>query len=100
MQALVGQDAPFDRGRQQMKVLAGLEVTAKSVERTAEAIGADIAEGEQSEIRRAVQLDLPVIIRSSLNGGTIRRSSVGWVTVLTVSPIPIPLQPERKGTPP
>jgi len=62
MQALVGQDAPFDRGRQQMKVLAGLEVTAKSVERTAEAIGADIAEGEQSEIRRAVQLDLPVII--------------------------------------
>jgi hypothetical protein len=62
MQALVGQDAPFDHGRQQMKVLAGREVTAKSVERTAEAIGADIVEGEQSEIRRAVQLDLPVII--------------------------------------
>jgi hypothetical protein len=62
MQAIVGQEAPFDHGRGQMKVLAGLEVTAKSVERTAEAIGADIAEGEQSEIRRAVQLDLPVII--------------------------------------
>src|SRR6202011_4462837 len=61
-QALVGQEAPFDHGRQQMKVLAGLEVTAKSVERTAEAIGADIAEGDQSEIPRAVQLDLPVII--------------------------------------
>ena len=30
MQALVGQEAPFDRGREQMKVLAGLEVTAKS----------------------------------------------------------------------
>jgi hypothetical protein len=45
-----------------MKVLAGLEVTAKSVERTAEAIGADIAQGEQQEIRQAVQLDLPVII--------------------------------------
>jgi len=58
----VGQEAPFDHGRGQMKVLACLEVTAKSVERTAEAIGADIAEGEQSEIRRAVQLDLPVII--------------------------------------
>jgi hypothetical protein len=28
MQALVGQAAPFDPGRQQMKVLAGLEVTA------------------------------------------------------------------------
>jgi hypothetical protein len=62
MQAIVGQEAPFDHGRGQMKVLAGLEVTAQSVERTAEAIGADIAEGEQSEIRRAVQLDLPVII--------------------------------------
>ena len=62
MQATVGQDAPFDHGREQMKVLAGLEVTAKSVERTAEAIGAGIAEGEQHEIGKAVQLDLPVII--------------------------------------
>jgi hypothetical protein len=62
MQAMVGQEAPFDHGREQMKVLASLEVTAKSVERTAEAIGAEIAEGERREIRRAVQLDLPVII--------------------------------------
>jgi hypothetical protein len=62
MEAMVGQEAPFDRGRQQMKVLAGLEITAKSVERTAEAIGAEIAANEQSAIRRAIQLDLPVII--------------------------------------
>jgi hypothetical protein len=62
MQALVGQESPFDHGRQQMKILAGLEVTAKSVERTAEAIGADIAEGEQRQIAKAVQLDLPVIV--------------------------------------
>jgi hypothetical protein len=62
MHALVGQQAPFDRGREQMKVLAGLEVTAKSVERVAEAIGSDIAEGEWREMRQAVQLDLPVII--------------------------------------
>jgi hypothetical protein len=62
MQAIVGQEAPFDHGREQMKVLAGLEVTAKSVERTAEAIGADIAQGEQREIRKAIQLDLPVIV--------------------------------------
>jgi hypothetical protein len=62
MQALVGQEAPFDHGREQMKVLAGLEVTAKSVERTAEAIGADIAQCEQREIGRAVQLDLPVVV--------------------------------------
>jgi hypothetical protein len=61
MQAMVGQEAPFDRGREQMKVLAGLEVTAKSVERTAEAVGADIARREQEEIQEALQLDLPVV---------------------------------------
>jgi hypothetical protein len=62
MHALVGQESPFDHGRKQMEVLAGLPVTAKSVERTAEAIGADIAAGEQREIRKAIQLDLPVIV--------------------------------------
>lgn len=62
MQALVGQDSPFDHGREQMKILAGLEVTAKSVERTAEAIGADIAHHEQEEMRKIVQLDLPLVL--------------------------------------
>ena len=61
MEAMVGQDGPFDHGREQMRVLAGLEVTTKSVERTAEAIGADIAQGEQGEIERALQLDLPAV---------------------------------------
>lgn len=61
MQAMVGQDDPFDHGRQAMKVLAGLEVTAKSVERTAEVLGADIAQREQEEIQQALQLDLPVV---------------------------------------
>jgi hypothetical protein len=62
MQALVGQDTPFDDGREQMKVLAGLEVTTKSVERTAEAIGTDIAQCEQREIQKALQLDLPGVV--------------------------------------
>jgi len=61
MQALVGQEAPFDHGREQLQLLAGLEVTTKSVERTAETIGADIAQREQGEIQKALQLDLPVI---------------------------------------
>jgi hypothetical protein len=61
MHALVGQQAPFDHGREQMQLLAGLEVTAKSVERIAEAIGGDIAQREQGEIQKALQLDLPVI---------------------------------------
>ena len=59
MQALVGQEAPFDHGREQMKVLAGLEVTAKSVERTAEGIGADIAQHEQTP--KALPWDLPLV---------------------------------------
>jgi len=62
MQAVVGQETPFDRGRQQMKLLADLEVTTKAVERTAEAIGENIAAREQEEIQRAVQLDLPMVV--------------------------------------
>ena len=62
MLALIGSQVPFDHGRRQIELLAGLQVTAKSVERTAEAIGSDIAQGEQREIQRAVQLDLPIII--------------------------------------
>jgi hypothetical protein len=62
MQAVVGQEKPFDHGRQQLKLLADLEVTTKAVERTAEAIGEDIAARDQAEIQRAMQLDLPIIV--------------------------------------
>jgi len=59
LQAVVGQQAPFDHGRQQLKLLADLEVTTKAVERTAEAIGENIAAREQEEMQQALQLDLP-----------------------------------------
>jgi hypothetical protein len=62
MQALVGQEAPFEHGREQLKLLAGLDLTTKSVERVAEAIGADVARREQQEIDRALQLELPLIV--------------------------------------
>jgi len=62
MQAAVGQEVPFDQGRQQMKLLANLEVTTKAVERTAEAIGDNVAAREQEEIHRAMQLDLPIVV--------------------------------------
>jgi hypothetical protein len=62
MQALVGQQSSFDQGRQELQLLAGLEVTTKAVERTAEAIGADIAQCDQKEIDRALQLQLPLEI--------------------------------------
>jgi hypothetical protein len=61
MQAWVGQQAPFDHGREQLQLLAGLQVTTKSVERIAEAIGGDVARREQAEIEKALQLDLPVL---------------------------------------
>jgi hypothetical protein len=62
MQAIVGQEAPFDHGRQQMHLLADLEVTTKAVERNAEAIGEDIFKREQEQIQRTVQLDLPMVV--------------------------------------
>jgi hypothetical protein len=62
MEALVGQEAPFDQGRELLRGLAGLKVTTKAVERTAEAIGDDIAQREQQQIRQAVQLDLPIVV--------------------------------------
>jgi hypothetical protein len=62
MLALVGQQAPFDHGRQQMHLLAGLDLTTKSVERTAEDIGADIARTEQRQVDAAMQLDLPIVV--------------------------------------
>jgi hypothetical protein len=43
MLSVVGSEAPFDHGRQQMKLLADLEVTTKAVERTAETLGEDIS---------------------------------------------------------
>lgn len=66
MLALVGSEAPFDHGRLQIERLAGLEVTAKAVERTAEAIGADIAAGERREIQRALQLNLPIVVGQAI----------------------------------
>lgn len=60
--AWVGHPAAFQRGKEQRKILAGLEVTTQAVERTAEAIGEDIVQPEQEEIARALQLDLPEMV--------------------------------------
>ncbi len=61
MMSLVGSESSFEQSREQLELLAGLEVTAKAVERHAEAIGADVAAQEQTEIRRAKQLELPAV---------------------------------------
>ena len=62
MMAAVGADTSFERGRQQLELLAGLDVTAKAVERQAEAIGDDIAQRENLRAARALQLELPAIL--------------------------------------
>jgi hypothetical protein len=62
MLALVGSETSFDHGRQQIELLAGLEVTAKAVERTAESIGDEIAGREQAAVDQALQLHLPIIV--------------------------------------
>ena len=53
MLALVGSESSFEQGREQLELLAGIEVTAKAVERQAEAIGADIAARMRYPIFRA-----------------------------------------------
>jgi hypothetical protein len=66
MEAVVGSNAPFGRGCEPLKVLAGLEVTAKAIERTAESIGADIANREQQEVARAKQLVFPLVYKQNI----------------------------------
>jgi len=62
MLAVVGGEMSFDKGRTQLELLAGLEVTTKAVERQAEAIGADIAQTEQAKVDGVIQLELPQIL--------------------------------------
>jgi len=61
MMAVVGSETSFEQGRDQLHLLAGLEVTTKAVERQAEAMGADIAAEEQKAMQRIVQLELPEV---------------------------------------
>ena len=66
MQAVVGSEMPFAPGCEPMKLLAGLDVTAKAIERAAEAIGAEIAQRDAQEIGRAKQLVLPVVMKQNI----------------------------------
>ena len=83
MMALVGSETSFDRGREQLELLAGLELTAKAVERGAEAIGTDIAEREQEQIRRAKQLELPEVCAPAVPVFYIEMDGTGIPVVKT-----------------
>jgi hypothetical protein len=66
MEAVVGSEMPFAKACEPMKVLAGLEVPAKAIERAAESIGAEIAAREEQEIDRAKQLVLPIVSKQNI----------------------------------
>jgi hypothetical protein len=66
MMAVVGSESSFDLSREQLALLAGIEVTAKAVERQAEAVGADIEARQQIEIGRSKQLQLPAVCAPSI----------------------------------
>jgi hypothetical protein len=82
MLALVGSEcSSFDHGRQQMELLADLEVTAKAVERVTEAIGADIAGLQQETIQRAMQLELPVAVGDPIQKIYVQMDGTGLPVV-------------------
>jgi hypothetical protein len=66
MEAVVGSEMPFAPACEPMRVLAGLEVPAKAIERAAEAIGAAIAVRDEQEIDRAKQLVLPIVSKQNI----------------------------------
>ena len=66
MEAVVGSEMPFVPAREPMKILAGLEVPAKAIERAAESIGMEIARRDKQEIDRAKQLVLPVVSKQTI----------------------------------
>ncbi len=66
MEAVVGSEMPFATGCEPMKLLAGLDVPAKAIERAAEAIGTEIAQRDDQEIGRAKQLVLPVVFKQKI----------------------------------
>jgi hypothetical protein len=66
MEAMLGAEMPFVPAREPMKVLAGLDVPAKAIERAAESIGTQIASRDQQEIERAKQLVLPIVSKQTI----------------------------------
>jgi hypothetical protein len=66
MEAMLGAEMPFVPACEPMKLLAGLEVPAKAIERAAESIGAEIARRDQRETDRAKQLVLPIVSKQSI----------------------------------
>ena len=64
----VGASVSFQEGRELMWELAGVEVSAKQVERTAEGLGAEVAEDERRAVEAAREEPLPPTLYLGLDG--------------------------------
>jgi len=82
MEAVVGSASPFGRGCEPLKLLAGLDVTAKAIERTAETIGDAIAKCELDDIARAKQLVLPIVSKQNIPKLYVLMAGTGVPAVL------------------
>lgn len=68
MSAAVGALISFQEGSHLLKELAGVEVGAKQVERTAEAVGAEVAEDEQRQVGAESSAALPSTLYLGMDG--------------------------------
>lgn len=68
MTAAVGALVSFQEGSELLKELAGVEVEAKQVERTAEALGAEIAQDEQGRVEAEDSDPLPSTLYLGIDG--------------------------------
>ena len=68
MTAAVGALVSFQEGSELLKELAGVEVEAKQVERTAEALGAEIAQDEQGRVEVEGSAPLPSTLYLVIDG--------------------------------
>jgi len=79
MMAAVGSESSFLRGREQLQLLAGDEVTTKAVERHAEAIRTDIVRREQTKRNRVADiLGAAVPVMYVALDGTQQSWKVAW----------------------
>ncbi len=68
MIATVGALVSFQEGSELLRELAGVEVGAKQVERTAEALGAEVAEDERQQVEGWREAPLPATLYLGLDG--------------------------------
>jgi hypothetical protein len=68
MVATVGARVSFQEGSEFLQELAGVSVDAKQVERTAEALGAEIAQDERHDLEPADALPLPSTLYLGIDG--------------------------------